>query len=69
MQHIALNKRPPAESRILPAYYSPHVHVRIVTRCLSNVDLMLTQRRRRWPNIKPALDQRLVFTGTEYTPP
>ena len=26
-----------------------------------NVDLMLTQRRRRWVNIKPALDKWLLF--------
>ena len=25
---------------------------------------MLGQRRRRWPNIKPALGERLVFAGT-----
>ena len=28
-----------------------------------NVGLMLVQRRRRWTNIKPTLDQRLVFAG------
>ena len=26
-----------------------------------NAGLMLDHRRRRWPNIKPALGQRLVF--------
>ena len=26
---------------------------------------MLDQRLRRWPNIKQAVGQRLVFTGTE----
>ena len=31
------------------------------TRRLSNVGLMLGQRRRRWPNVKPALDKRFVF--------
>ena len=31
------------------------------TRCWTNGGLMLGQRRRRWPNIKPALVQRLVF--------
>ena len=29
----------------------------------NNVVLMLGQRRRRWPSIKTALAQRLVFTG------
>ena len=33
------------------------------TRRLSKVGLMLGQRRRRWPSIKPTLDQRLVFVG------
>ena len=28
-----------------------------------NAGLMLGQRRRRWHNIKPALGQRLLFTG------
>ena len=28
-----------------------------------NAGFMLGQRRRRWPNIKPALDERLVFAG------
>ena len=31
-------------------------------RC-SNASLMLEQRRRRWPNIKVALDDFLVFVG------
>ena len=26
-----------------------------------NIDLILLHRLRRWPNIKPALGQRLVF--------
>ena len=29
----------------------------------SDVVLMLGQRRRRWPNVKTTLDQRLVFAG------
>ena len=29
----------------------------------TNVGLMLGQRPRRWPNIKPAFVQCLVFTG------
>ena len=28
-----------------------------------NADLMLGQRRRRWANIKSALDERPVFAG------
>ena len=28
-----------------------------------NVDTMLGQRRRRWPDIVPALGERLVFAG------
>ena len=28
-----------------------------------NVGLLLAQRRRRWTNSKPALDQRLLFAG------
>ena len=31
------------------------------TRRGNNAGLMLGQRRRRWPNIKPALDQYSVF--------
>ena len=34
------------------------------TRRLANADLMLGQRRRRWPNIKPALVKRFVFAGS-----
>ena len=30
---------------------------------LSNVGLMLGQRHRRWPNIKPTLLQCVVFAG------
>ena len=33
---------------------------------LSNVDLMLGQRRRRWPNINTALDQCLVWVVSCY---
>ena len=32
---------------------------------LTNAGLMLVQRLRRWPNIKPALVKRVVFSGTE----
>ena len=32
-------------------------------RCWPNVGLPLGQRRRRWANSKPALDQRLMFAG------
>ena len=28
-----------------------------------NVDLLLAHRPRRWPNSKPAMDQRLMFAG------
>ena len=28
-----------------------------------NAGLMLTQRQRRWVNIKPTLGERLVFSG------
>ena len=35
------------------------------TRRWLNAGLMLGRRRRRLPNIKPALGQRLVFAGTE----
>ena len=40
-------------------------HIPVKTRRWRNAGLMLGQRlrRRRWPNIKPALRQRLVFTG------
>ena len=31
------------------------------TRRLPNAGLKLGQRRRRWPNFKPALGERLVF--------
>ena len=31
----------------------------------SNVGLLLVQRRRRWPNNKPTLDQRLAFAMQE----
>ena len=33
------------------------------TRRWTNADLMLAHRLRRWPNIKSALVQRLVFAG------
>ena len=47
------------------------------TRRKNNVGLMLGQRHRRWPNIKPALDQTTLFAGvpnrgkmrTPLTPP
>ena len=32
-------------------------------RRLANVGLLLGQRRRRWPNSKPTLAQRLMFSG------
>ena len=35
-----------------------------MTRCNNDV-LMLTQRLRRWPNIKTSLFQRVVFTVKE----
>ena len=34
------------------------------TRCWPSAGLMLGQRLRRWPNINPALSQRLGFTGS-----
>ena len=34
------------------------------TRRCANTGLMLVQRHRWWANIKPALDQRLVFSVT-----
>ena len=33
------------------------------TKHWSNVDLMLAQRLRRWPNINPTLDECILFTG------
>ena len=36
------------------------------TRRSANVGLMLGQRRRRWPNIKPTLAERLVFAGMSW---
>ena len=49
-------------------------YMHLITSCLyigkpanprrwSNAGLMLGQRRRRWTNIKPALDQRLLLAG------
>ena len=35
------------------------------TTCSSQASLMLGQRRRRWPNIKPAWVQRLVIAGRQ----
>ena len=32
----------------------------------ANVGLMLGQRRRRWPNIKPTLAERIVLAGCSY---
>ena len=37
------------------------LEVRLRTTQQRNDGLMFGQRRRRWPNIKPPLDQRLVF--------
>ena len=34
-----------------------------------NVGIMVDQRRRRWPTIIPALEQRLVFAGSPPPPP
>ena len=40
------------------------------TRRENNVGLMLGQRHRRWPNIKPALNQSVVFAvATPLHPP
>ena len=33
---------------------------------MTNVGLMLGHRQRRWPNINPALGERLVFAGNIY---
>ena len=41
----------------------PRLHLPANTRCSSNAGLMLVHRLRRWPNIKPALDKRIVFAG------
>ena len=35
------------------------------TRLSPNAGLMLCHRRRRWHNIKPALDERPVFAGNK----
>ena len=40
-----------------------HVTVFLITANECDVEPMLNQRRRRWSNVKPALDQRIVFTG------
>ena len=37
------------------------VYISASTRCCSNACMKLSQRRRRWANIKPSLDKRLVF--------
>ena len=37
------------------------------TKRTPNADLMLGQRRRRWPNIESALGQGVVFAGSRHT--
>ena len=39
------------------------------TRCSPNADLMLGHRLRRWPNIKSALGECLVFAGIHQRTP
>ena len=43
-------------------YFYSYMYLANTTRWPS-VGLMLAHRLRRWPNIKPALGQRLVFAG------
>ena len=44
---------------------SDHVPARI--RCLLNVDLMLSHRRRRWPNIQSILGQCVMGAGVGHS--
>ena len=44
------------------------VLIRANMRRLTNVGLMLGQRRRRWTNIKPELTQLLVFAEMWHSP-
>ena len=41
-----------------------HVAAPANTKHSPSVGTMLAYRLRRWPNIVPALDERLVFAGT-----
>ena len=48
----------------LPAAWAHPRRTPANTRCWPNAGLTVVQCRRRWANIKPALDQRLVFAET-----
>ena len=47
----------------VPGIRASWVSTRRSTRRRPNVELLLGQRRRRWPNINPTLGRRLVFPG------
>ena len=59
-------RQPPLSDHIMLTWHTLTVvtGTRANTTPSTNVGLMLAQRRRRWANIKPTLDQRLVFAGT-----
>ena len=46
-------------------YMTSHAckHITAIVGCRTIVGLMLGQRRRRWPNIRPTLVQHPVFAG------
>ena len=67
MMHIlslACHNMPGVIVRFCPDISTDTLRIPSNTRCWINVGLLLVQRRRRWPNNKPALVQRLVFAGS-----
>ena len=49
--------------RLFPLLHGERCCITANKRYWTNAGLMLAHRRRRWANIKPALDLRLVLTG------
>ena len=65
-QHLLFAWRPlPSDddtlSQCCPDIQPPWGHIPANTSCCTNAGLMLGHRLRRWPNIKSALVQRLLF--------
>ena len=54
----------PSHDWLLPGHVS-FTNMRWSQQCWTNVRLMMAHSRRRWPNITPALGQRLVFAGDQ----
>ena len=61
---LSIEPQPDRMSRGRPVYVEYRVLGKKNTTIFPNVDLILSHRLQRWPNIKTALGYRIVFAGT-----